>query len=464
MERKTQRRSDGYANMLNKYGTPQDNSTAYRFQSEGPVPDTLLTQHYEENGMFSKIIDAPAEEAIKHGFDLDLDNPDAAQLLDDALDALEWTEKAATAIKWARLYGGAVIVMLIDDGRGLEEPLDRAAIKGIDGIRVYERAVVQPDWTAALYGLPQYYNVSSISGYFTVHASRCLVFKNGILPEYTTNAQYRFWGQPEYLRIRNELRECSTAHGLGVKLLDRSVQAVYAMKGLAELMTTEEGEDIVLRRMQLIDKARGILNSMAIDADGESYDFKSVTFAGVKDIIDTTCNMLSAVTSIPQTILFGRSPAGMNATGQGDLENYYNLCERIQKMMLYGNLKTLTEVIFAAACAKGDLTEKPPVKIKFKPLWSLSETEQAAVDQTRAATSQVKAQTAQLYVDMGALDPKEVRCGLAADGEFDIEKMLDDVPEEDLLAGWDDYPASQGVEADTPQGAENNGVQGGDPS
>lgn len=454
MERKTQRRSDGYANMLNKYGMPQDNSTAYRFQSEGPVPDTLLTQHYEENGLFAKIIDAPAEEAIKHGFELDTEHPDAAQLLDDALDALEWTEKAATAVKWARLYGGAVIVMLIDDGCGLEEPLDRAAIKGIDGIQVYERAIVQPDWTAAVYGLPQYYNVSSISGYFTVHASRCLVFKNGILPEYTTNAQYRFWGQPEYIRIRNELRECSTAHGLGVKLLDRSVQAVYAMKGLAELMTTEDGEDVVLRRMQLIDKARGILNSMAIDADGESYDFKSVTFAGVKDIIDTTCNMLSAVTSIPQTILFGRSPAGMNATGQGDLENFYNLCERIQKMMLYGNLKTLSEVIFAAAYAKGDIGEKPPVKIKFKPLWSLSETEQATVEQTRAAVSLTKAQTAQMYVDMGALDPKEVRCALAAEGDFDIEKMLDDVPEEDLLAGWEDYP--------TPPDENTNGAQGGD--
>lgn len=455
MERKTQRRSDGYANMLNKYGTPQDNSTAYRFQSEGPVPDTLLTQHYEENGLFSRIIDAPAEEAIKHGFELDTEQPDVAQLLDDALDALDWTEKAATAIKWARLYGGAVIVMLIDDGGGLDEPLNRAAIKGIDGIHVYERAVVQPDWTAALYGLPQYYNVSSINGFFTVHASRCLVFKNGILPEYTTNAQYLFWGQPEYIRIRNELRECSTAHGLGVKLLDRSVQAVYAMKGLAELMQTEEGEDIVLRRMQLIDKARGVLNSMAIDADGESYDFKSVTFAGVKDIIDTTCNMLSAVTSIPQTILFGRSPAGMNATGQGDLENFYNLCERIQKMMLYGNLKTLAEIIFAAAYAKGDIDETPRVKIKFNPLWSLSETEQATVEQTRATVSQIKAQTAQIYVDMGALDPKEVRCGLADEGDFDIEKMLDDLPEEDLMTGWEDQPA--------PSNAESEEEQGGDP-
>lgn len=41
--------------------------------------------------------------------------------------------------------------------------------------------------------------------------------------------------------------------------------------------------------------------------------------------------MLSALTNIPQTILFGRSPAGMNATGESDFENYYNFIERIQK-------------------------------------------------------------------------------------------------------------------------------------
>lgn len=46
---------------------------------------------------------------------------------------------------------------------------------------------------------------------------------------------------------------------------------------------------------------KGIINSIAIDANGEDYDYKTVTFSGVKDIIDATCNMLSAVTNIPQT-------------------------------------------------------------------------------------------------------------------------------------------------------------------
>lgn len=87
------------------------------------------------------------------------------------------------------------------------------------------------------------------------------------------------------------------------------------MKGLNNLLSTDEGEDKVLRCLQLIDRARSIFSSMAIDADGENYDFRNITFAGVKDIIDTSCNQLSAVTSIPQTVLFGRSPAGQNSTG-----------------------------------------------------------------------------------------------------------------------------------------------------
>lgn len=436
--KKEERYDGGYANLLNKYGTPQDNSTAYQFKPDGIILDTILTQHYEYNGLFARIIEAPAEEALKHGFELEIENPKAEELLHDALEALDWEEKAATAIKWARLYGGAIIVMLIDDGGDLNEPLNRDTIKGIDGMEVYERAIVQPNWESALYGKPQYYMVSSINGYFQVHASRCLVFRNGILPERTMNAIYRHWGLPEYLRIKNELRECVTAHGLGIKLLDRSVQAIYSMKGLNNLLSTDEGEDKVLRRLQLIDRARSIFSSMAIDADSENYDFKNITFAGVKDIIDTSCNQLSAVTSIPQTVLFGRSPAGQNSTGDSDLENYYNLCERIQKMMLKRNLKTLSEIIFISARAENDIDEVPVVKIKFKPLWSLTETEQAAVEQTRAATSQTKAATAQIYVDMGAVDPSEVRKGLADNKEFDIEKVLDDVPESDLMSGWEE--------------------------
>lgn len=441
-------REDGYVNLLNKYGTKQDNSEAYKFEREPVIPDMQLTGLYEGNGLFSKIIDTPAEEALKHGFDLNLKSDELNAFVEDALDDLEWEERAATAIKWTRLYGGALIVMLIDDGRGLEEPVDWEHIRSIDELRVYERSIVQPDY-ASLYqqdyggkgvgnrvskfGQPEYYYVSSIYGSFKVHESRCLVFRNGVLPEQTSNATYLFWGMPEYVRIRRALRETVTAHTDSVKLLERSVQAIYSMKGLASLLTTDDGENQVLKRLQLVDTSRGLLNSIAIDSEGEQYDFKTFQFSGVKDVIDATCNMLSALTNIPQTILFGRSPAGMNATGDSDFESYYNFVEKIQRLMLKRNLRTLLDVVFRAGIASGDVAEEPDYKLEFKPLWSLSDTEQAAVDQTKAQTALVKAQTAQTYVDMQALDPTEVRRRLASDEEFDVEDIISEDDEDDLL-------------------------------
>ena len=441
-------REDGYVNLLNKYGTKQDNSEAYKFEREPVIPDMQLTGLYEGNGLFSKIIDTPAEEALKHGFDLNLKSNEMNAFVDEVLDDLEWDEKATTAIKWARLYGGALIVMLIDDGRGLEEPVDWEHIRSIDELRVYERSIVQPDY-ASLYqqdyggkgvgnrvskfGQPEYYYVSSIYGSFKVHESRCLVFRNGVLPEQTSNATYLFWGMPEYVRIRRALRETVTAHTDSVKLLERSVQAIYSMKGLASLLTTDDGENQVLKRLQLVDTSRGLLNSIAIDSEGEQYDFKTFQFSGVKDVIDATCNMLSALTNIPQTILFGRSPAGMNATGDSDFESYYNFVEKIQRLMLKRNLRTLLDVVFRAGIASGDVTEEPDYKLEFNPLWSLSDTEQATVDQTKAQTALVKAQTAQAYVDMQALDPTEVRRRLASDEEFDVEDIISEDDEDDLL-------------------------------
>ena len=441
-------RADGYVNMMNKYGTSKDTTEGYRFRAEPVVPDELLTMYYEGNGLFAKIIDTPAEEAIKHGFTLESTKDQKIEdFYTEALDELDWEETAMTAIRWARLFGGSIAVMMINDGRGIDEPLDWRNIRSIDDIRVYDRSVIQPDYQSMFsydprdpfrtrgsrLGMPEFYHVTSRTGTFTVHDSRCLVFQNGILPENTTNSIYQLWGIPEYVRINRAIRDAEVAHGSATKLLDRSVQAVYKMKDLAAELATEEGEDRVLRRLQTIDMARGLLNSITIDSEGEDYDFRQFQFSGVSDVIDSTCNFLSALTSIPQTILFGRSPAGMNATGDADLENWYNYLERIQKRMVKKNLRYLLSVIFQAGVRTGEVDEVPKIKVEFNPLWSLSDTEQADLDQKRAQTQLTRAQTAQLYIDKQVIDPSEVRAKLADSEEFDVENMLDEYDDEDLF-------------------------------
>lgn len=442
-------RVDGYINLLNKYGTAQDNSEAYHYAGENQTPDTILMTHYEQNGLFGKIIDIPAQEAVKKGFKLNIADAAVEEYIQKKVRRMKFFTTVEESLKWSRLFGGALAVMIIDDGiNDLTKPVNWKKAKKIDEIVVYDRSLVMPDYQSmyrgtGMYGtaqrskfrMPEYYNVYSIYGSFRVHESRCLIFRNGKMPEKASTTDYRFWGVPEYNHIKRAMRETITAHGDAVKLLERSVQAVYKTKNLAQLLSTDEGENDVLRRLQLIDTARGILNSIAIDADGEEYDFKTITLSGVKEVIDSACNMLSALTEIPQTKLFGRSPAGMNATGESDLENYYSFIDKIRESQIRDNLCALVDGIIQIGINNGELTERPDYELEFEPLWNEKESERATIDQTRAQTDLTIAQTAQLYIDMGVLDPAEERKRLKNEGKFGIED--DELPqqEEEPLAG-----------------------------
>lgn len=425
-------RFDGFPDVLHRYSME---SSIY--DSGMLIPDYDLAEKYQYNGLFSKIIDRPAEEALKHGIEYNISDQTLADFLDDALDRLDWEEKATTAIRWARLFGGAVIVMLLDDGRGLEEPVNWQDIRSVEELRVYERAIVQPDPNCYLTGKAEYFDISSTyGGFFRVHRSRCLVFKNGSLPEYAAPQQYFYWGLPEYVRIRRDLSIALHTHQSAANMIDKSVQPVYKQRGLQSTLAGPDGDDQVLKRLQVLDASRGMLNSVAVDMDGEDYSFQTFQLSGASEILESTYSLLSAVTCIPQTILFGRSPSGENATGESDLENYYNFVEGIQKRMLKKNIRTLLKAVVQAGVYDGSIAEPQTIKPTFKPLWSLSEAEQATVELSKAQRAQATAQTAQLYIDMQVLQPDEVRQALARDGTLNIEDILDNQPEDEQDDGW----------------------------
>lgn len=425
-------RFDGFPDVLHRYSME---SSIY--DSGMLIPDYDLAEKYQYNGLFSKIIDRPAEEALKHGIEYNISDQTLADFLDDALDRLDWEEKATTAIRWARLFGGAVIVMLFDDGRGLEEPVNWQDIRSVEELRVYERAIVQPDPNCYLTGKAEYFDISSTyGGFFRVHRSRCLVFKNGSLPEYAAPQQYFYWGLPEYVRIRRDLSIALHTHQSAANMIDKSVQPVYKQRGLQSTLAGPDGDDKTLKRLLVLDASRGMMNSVAIDMDGEDYSFQTFQLSGASEILESTYSLLSAVTCIPQTILFGRSPSGENATGESDLENYYNFVEGIQKRMLKKNIRTLLKAVVQAGVYDRSIAEPQTIKPTFKPLWSLSEAEQATVELSKAQRAQATAQTAQLYIDMQVLQPDEVRQALARDGTLNIEDILDNQPEDEQDDGW----------------------------
>ena len=297
------------------------------------IPDYDLAEKYQYNGLFSKIIDRPAEEALKHGMEYNVGDPQLEEFLDDALDRLDWEDKATTAIRWARLFGGSIIVMLLDDGRGLEEPVNWVDIHSVEELLVYERAVVQP---GTLIHIGQARQLTSTcpapTAAFSAYTAADAWFSKTVrCREFGAPQQYFYWGLPEYIRIKRDLSIVLRTHQNAANMIEKSVQPVYKQKNLQSTLATEGGDTAVLKRLNVIDQARGMLNSIAVDMDGEDYAFQTFQLSGTQEILESTYNLLSAVTCIPQTILFGRSPSGENATGESDLENYYNFVEGIQK-------------------------------------------------------------------------------------------------------------------------------------
>ena len=62
-------------------------------------------------------------------------------------------------------------------------------------------------------------------------------------------------GSPGVVRIKRAMKDAMVAHGNGPKLLDRSVQPIYKMKNLASLLAAEGGDEIVMKRLEIIDLA-----------------------------------------------------------------------------------------------------------------------------------------------------------------------------------------------------------------
>ena len=267
------------------------------------------------------------------------------------------------------------------------------------------------------------------------------------MPEYSMDEYYRYWGTPIYYRIQQALRESITSHGDAVKLMERSTIGIYSMKDLTQILATDEGEDFVLRRLRNIDASRYILNSIAIDADGENYSYLTTSMAGVADIVDRTCNMLSAVTDIPQTILFGRSPAGMNSTGESDFENYYQLLTAIQEDNIKPATETIIKLVLLELSKQNKKLKVPEYEVRFKPYQQLSEREMADLESTKLSTMKTKADIAKTYVDMKALDPKEVRRELSEQNPYEIQGI---VKEEDI----DKFPPEEGQEGAPEEGGE----------
>ena len=81
----------------------------------------------------------------------------------------------------------------------------------------------------------------------------------------------------------------------------------------------------------------------------DSMENHPYSFGGLSDIYEQFMMDMAGAAEIPATKLFGRSPQGLNSTGESDLRNYYETIAQMQERHLRPALEKLVPIM-AISC------------------------------------------------------------------------------------------------------------------
>jgi hypothetical protein len=433
--RMNEMKTDGWNNLFTKLGfSSRDKLTGGYVESPGLTwKSRQLLYRYDD--MAARGVDLLPFEAMREGYEIRVtDNEKLSEDLEKEHERLYVAEKIKQALTWERLYGGAVILLGVNDGqKDLSKPLDTARVVSLDYLTVFTPPEVQVvDWNrnpvAADYGTPMYYHIMPRSMGFSVgpslnrvHASR-VVHLGGIQTDREQMLEMTGFGDSVLDRPYNIIRNYGLSWGSVAHLLQDFAQAIFKVSGLADAMASDK-EGLIAARMSAIDMSRSSMRAVLLDAGteggvgAEEFERKTTPVSGLPELLQQLSIRLAAAFNMPVTLLMGQSPAGLNATGAADVAFWYNSVKAYQNSTVKCALDKITDLIM--------LTKKGPTRgkeveysIQFRPLFQPTELEQA---DTRLKMSQVDS----AYIDMGVATPDEIRAARFGGDRYSIELSVE---------------------------------------
>ncbi|MDY6450699.1 DUF1073 domain-containing protein [Acinetobacter faecalis] len=417
-------------------GSQHDQSTyGFDFLSRDRLK---LEAMYRSSWIVGQVVDVVAEDMTREGINIrGLDDPEDANKIQQKLDDLEIWNELTNAIKWGRLYGGAIAVMLID-GQDVSTPLDIGTV-GKDqfkGLMVLDRWLVLPTLQDLVteygpdFGKPKYYDVIADSlglSNQNIHYSRVIRFDGVDLPYWQRVAE-NLWGQSVIERMIDRLTAFdSTTMGVA-QLVYKAHLRTYKVKGLRAIIAAGgkafEGLVKQIEQIRLWQSNEGLT---LMDAEDE-FATHSYSFAGLDAVLLQFGQQLSGASQIPLVRLFGQSPSGMNATGESDLSNYYDNINQQQERRMRSGLGKLLHVVSLSVLGKA-LPES--FTFDFASLWQMDDVQKADVA-SKITDAICKAEEQGLISTQSAM--KELKQSSEITGVYssitdeDIESADDSVP------------------------------------
>ena len=420
-------RADSLANVLTGMGTSRDKS---RHTTTQPI--VFLAQEELENlygeWICRRVIDVVAEQSTRKGYKV-LFGGDGARAeevagIEQTIEDLYILEHFMLASKNARLYGGSVILLYIDDGREADQPVDKRSIRAIEGMEVLDRWQIAPiinEENLYDYSKATYYQI--ISGDLIqqpqlqkIHKDRILRFDGEWLPYRIRQRNYG-WGMSSLQTIYDSFRHYWTGLNSAATVLVEFDVFVHKLRGLSTMLAAGKESD-VRQRLVLNDMSKSIYRGYAIDAEREELDYVTRNLSGIGDVLEKLRIDIIGASQIPHTILFGESPSGLGATGRSEERDFAKFLGDYQAAHYKRPLQKLMEMIMLSKSGptNGELPES--WRISFNDLFELNEREKADV---RARVAAVDGRMLQL----GVLHPQEVREARYGGSEWSMETALD---------------------------------------
>lgn len=340
---------DAFTNVLARLGAGTPNlleGTEYSLQRLSR-DFNQLNALYRESWIIRRIIDVIPSDMLKNWITITSGiDPDVEKKLSISLRRTQLIDKLKRGMQWGRLYGGALGVMLVKhQGYDLSQPLRLDWIMPGDfaGLLIFDRwngvnpsSELIEDISDPDYGYPKYYTVTDPAGGGSVkiHHSRVVRFTGNTLPFWEEIAEMQ-WGASVIESIFDELRKRDNVSWNIAQLTFMANIRVLKMQDLGQLLAATDSESQA-ELLRTLEAQNMLLNNMGMQvmdaADGlETHQY---TFGGLADCYQQFIMDISGAAEIPVTKLFGRSPSGLNATGESDLQNYYDMIAEKQEAVL----------------------------------------------------------------------------------------------------------------------------------
>jgi hypothetical protein len=345
-----------------------------------------LEAMYRSSWICGKAVDSVAEDMTKRGIEINsVIDPAQIDELMAVWKRLRLWDQICDTIKWARLYGGAIAVLLLD-GQDMATPLKIESVgrNQFRGLWVLDRWTAQPTLTDLVteygpdLGMPKYYDIVADSMALPrkrIHYSRVIRIDGQDLPYWQRIAE-QGWGQSVLERLYDRLLAFDSTTQGAAQLVYKAHLRTYAVEGLRDIIATGgpalEG---LLKQIDFIRRTQTNEGITLMDAT-DRFETTSYTFSGLDDVLAQFSQQLSGALNIPLVRLFGQSPAGLNSTGESDLRTYYDGIEQEQERRLRTPLDKLLRVSYRSNFG---VDTPAGFDFSFRPLWQLSDAEKATV-------------------------------------------------------------------------------------